>query len=137
MENKIIVPEITAPSRRQLLIVDDEKALVTVLMRIMKSDLLTAIGTTSPLEAKNLINNLNNGDLVLSDFHMPEMTGLELAEITSEIRRQKAIKFFIMSGAASFMPEGVKIRNAIGQYIDGFIEKGFDNKVLKEMLLGA
>jgi YesN/AraC family two-component response regulator len=104
----------------------------------MRSDLITAIGTTSPHEAKDFIkNNLNTGDVVLSDFHMPEMNGLELAEITAEIRRQKAIKFFIMSGAAEFTGEAQKIKNAIGTHIDGYTAKPFDISELRQLLLGA
>ena len=131
------MPEIAAPKRRQLLIVDDEEAMVNLLMRIMKSDLLTAIGTTSPLEAQNLINNLNNGDLVLSDYHMPEMTGLELAEVTAEIRRQKAIKFFIMSAGATIKEIDV-INKAIKQGIlNKFLHKPFDFSDLERLILGA
>lgn len=131
------MPEIAAPKRRQLLIVDDEEAMVNLLMRIMKSDLLTVIGTTSPLEAQNLINNLNNGDLVLSDYHMPEMTGLELAEVTAEIRRQKAIKFFIMSAGATIKEIDV-INKAIKQGIlNKFLHKSFDFSDLERLILGA
>ena len=140
MESNIFVPNITVPEPRRLLIVDDDGALAKGLARLISAKIKTITATfiTNPIEAQAIIEDgLNPNDLVLSDYHMPEMTGLELAEITLEIRRQKAIKFFIMSGAADSGPEGKEIRKAIGTYIEDYFPKPLDISTFKATILGV
>ena len=57
-------------------------------------------------------------DCVVSDFRMPEMSGLELFETVDE--DQPELPFFLFSAAAD-SKEGKKAREA---GVDGFVQKG-------------
>ncbi len=69
--------------KKKILIVDDDKDILTLLKIKLKKDGLDLKAETSPLKALDIISN-ENIDLVLIDQQMPELTGLEFIEIIKE-----------------------------------------------------
>ncbi|HEY0466215.1 MAG TPA: response regulator [Polyangiaceae bacterium] len=73
---------------KTIMIVDDSKAMRLILRRTLRQagfNELTVVEATNGKEALDLILQ-SAPDLVLSDWNMPEMTGLELL---TELKRQK------------------------------------------------
>ena len=64
----------------RLLVVDDDKAVLRTTLRMLEALGYAAVTVASGGEALRLIASGLEIDLVLADFAMPEMTGVELAE---------------------------------------------------------
>jgi CheY-like chemotaxis protein len=81
----------------RILIVDDE-----ILLAELLSELLQAEGYTTALAAHGLeaMKKIDEAlpDLILSDFMMPLMNGLELAQALREDDRTRHIPFVLMTG---------------------------------------
>ncbi|MFT5285352.1 MAG: two-component system chemotaxis response regulator CheB [Planctomycetota bacterium] len=80
-ENKS-VPEVVVAllSMRQVLVVDDSRAVRSILSRIMRDIGFDPIEAKNGLEAINQIEDGVNPELALVDWNMPEMSGIELIE---------------------------------------------------------
>jgi DNA-binding NtrC family response regulator len=65
----------------RILVIDDDQGTCHLLARILQKEGFEVVAENSPLNAINSFKG-NNFDLVITDFYMPEMNGLELlAEI--------------------------------------------------------
>jgi len=84
----------------RILILDDNPALLQVLALCLRSGGFTVTTFASPREA---LKNIHEADVPVTDYHMPEMTGLEVA------RRAYAQgwrgSLFLMSGRSSAITE--------------------------------
>lgn len=79
----------------KILIVDDSKAMRMIVMRTLKQTGLsgyTTVEASNGMEALEIINN-DSPDLVLSDWNMPEMKGIELLEKVREAGNKVAFGF--------------------------------------------
>ncbi|MBD3270393.1 response regulator [Candidatus Peregrinibacteria bacterium] len=97
-----------------VLIIDDDENILRSLSRQINSELAFWLGTNySPeqvkatdnsLEARQIIDNLPDYSVVLSDYEMGyhNHNGVEIAEITKDIRAKAKIGFIIYSGSFSF-----------------------------------
>ncbi|GEM_PF-1035628 len=71
----------------RILVVDDEEAIVSHLETLINNNGYEVVTTTSADEALKLIKQeANKLDLIITDQTMPEMTGLQLAKETKQIR---------------------------------------------------
>jgi CheY-like chemotaxis protein len=61
-------------------VVDDDKPVLRSTLRVLHSLGYAAVAAASGAEALQLIDACSQIDVVLTDFAMPEMTGVELAE---------------------------------------------------------
>lgn len=77
---------------KNILVVDDEDCLVDMLCEYLNIKGYTAFGTVSPLEAVHELKK-NKYDVVITDYNMPEMDGLELS---IEIAKMKSPPKVIM-----------------------------------------
>ena len=69
----------TNDSRSTVLVVDDDPALVTVVARMLEPDGYQVVTATSGAEALDICASRNGSiDLLLTDLHMPGMTGRDL-----------------------------------------------------------
>jgi CheY-like chemotaxis protein len=71
------IPEVS--SKPSILVVDDDQAVLRSTVRVLEALGFTAVPAASAQEALRLIAD-ETPDLVLADFAMPEMTGVELAK---------------------------------------------------------
>jgi CheY-like chemotaxis protein len=60
----------------RILILDDQPGLAEMLALSLRTSGLTAMGFTRPSEA---LAAIQEADVLVTDYHMPEMTGLEVA----------------------------------------------------------
>jgi len=115
----------------KILIVDDFSS-----MRQIVRSLLEARGYSNLCEADNghaaldMISEDNEIGLVVSDWSMPKMTGLELLKAIRSDPRKTHIPFLMVTAEA----ERERISEAIDAGVDNYIVKPFSGKVLAEKL---
>ncbi len=114
----------------KVLVVDD----FPTMRRIVKN-LLKQLGFENIDEAENgeeALKKLKSGDygLVVSDWNMPVMEGLELLKHIRNDPQLKDIPFLMVTAEA----EKEKVIEAIKAGVDNYIVKPFTGEVLKEKL---
>lgn len=114
---------------KKVLIVDDSK----VMRMVIKKGLTQAGFEFQATEATNGKEgldafNANVPELILSDWQMPEMNGLEFVK---EVRKENAtIPIFMVTTEAA----EEKIKEAMSAGVNGYICKPFTPEILKEKL---
>ncbi len=92
---------------QNILLVDDEDMIVEMFQLMLERDGYNVTACTSSVQALDIFGkNPENFDLVISDFTMPEMTGLELAENINSIR--KDIPFILNSGYSENLTDEIQ-----------------------------
>lgn len=104
-------------SELRVLVVDD-----TIAMRTILKSLLRNMGVINIIEAANgkaalKILQENKIDLILSDWNMPEMNGIELLRKVREDIRLKNIPFVMISAEATSENITQAIRLQVNQYL--------------------
>src|SRR5258708_2007086 len=87
----------------RILILDDNAALVHVLGLGLRAEGFTVVTCTCPHEA---LRNIHEADIFVTDYHMPEMTGLEVAKRAYALGWRGSL--FIMSGHFAAITERVE-----------------------------
>jgi len=72
---------------KKVLIVDDEKHLFTIYKKFLKGHYRVNV-TSSPLRAYRAFL-MGDYDLLITDYHMPEMNGVELIQ---RLREKKSLR---------------------------------------------
>ena len=99
-----IPPGLGSPRKRQVLLVDDEREVLHALGRMLRRRGFEVRMTTSPCEALELLR-VAPADVVIADFKMPEMTGMELLD---EVRRlDPKVRRLLLTGYANLESGGV------------------------------
>ena len=80
-----------------VLVVDDDKRMLRVAARILKRDWVVTV-VDSPQEALSLFRAGETYDRILSDYHMPGMTGEDLYGHLRRERPEMAERMVFMSG---------------------------------------
>lgn len=96
-------PAATSPSvalRGHILVIDDEKALLRAVQRILEDDEHCVVTTESAADALAMIERGDRFDLIISDLMMPTMTGVEFYEILLARNPQMAKAVVFVSGGA-------------------------------------
>ena len=115
----------------KILIVDDSRAMQTIVRRGIEQlgyDDMQTRGADNGKEALDIIRTWEP-DLVLSDWHMPEMTGLELLHALN--RQMLSVKIGFVTTETS---DARKIE-ALTAGAKFFVQKPFDYKTLHEAVL--
>lgn len=110
--------------RPTICIIDDEPELAELCSDCLSSDFNVVTFNSGTDFLKAYDSNLRPAAIV-SDFKMPEMTGIDLARSLNE--RKADIPFIVMTGYAT----KDNILQAIEQSVYGFIEKPFNPQKLK------
>ena len=105
----------------KILIIDDEKDLVELLQMQLESDSISVDIAHNGQEALELINK-NNYDLIISDNHMPELTGVDL------LKKVNHKRFYIMSGNTDLKDEVLSLGGK------GLINKPFDIAIIESLV---
>lgn len=105
-----------------IVVVDDEELVTSNLAILLKMEGYQSANIfNSPLEALEYMQN-NRVDLVISDFFMPEMNGIQLLRKTRELNPGAVL--ILLTGYAD-KESAIKAINEIGLY--RYIEKPWDN----------
>lgn len=106
----------------QIILVDDEKMVTSAFKTLLKVEGYTNVNCfNSPQEAIAYIKN-NMPDIIISDFLMPEMNGLEFLTKAKELYPE--VSMILLTGYAD-KENAIKAINEIGLY--KYIEKPWDN----------
>jgi CheY-like chemotaxis protein len=89
-------------AKSTILVVDDDKAVLRSTLRMLDSFGFATIPAGSGREALRLIESYPDMDLVIADFAMPEMNGIELAKAIRAT--QAALPVLLVTG---FSDQGV------------------------------
>jgi DNA-binding response OmpR family regulator len=109
----------------KILIVDDDPYIIKLITKQLQAAGYNVFFTQKSAEAKSLATT-NNIDLIISDWVMPEMTGLELCEEIKSDPNTKPIYFIIVTSRE--MNED-KV-TAIDAGADDYLVKPFDEREL-------
>lgn len=114
----------------KILIVDDS----TTMRRIIRNNLKFA-GFPDVVEASNGVEGLacvraNSIDLVLTDWNMPEMNGIEFVTALRADDRHKKMPVLMITTEA----EREKIIGALAVGVSSYIVKPFDTETLKKKI---
>ena len=116
----------------RMLIVDDEAHVLSSLRRLFRPSGYEIITTVSAREALAIIRNSEPFTVIISDFRMPEMNGIEfLAE--ARIFLPDSIRM-VLSG---FSDSGSVQTASIEGHFDTFISKPWDDTELRQIVAAA
>lgn len=77
-----------------MLLIDDDKDILTVLKHSLELKGVNTHGFTNPvLAVEHFRNNAANYDIVITDIRMPQMSGFEVARAVKEIRPDIKLAF--------------------------------------------
>ena len=107
--------------------VDDAKDIVYTFEIYLKSIGYTTISFVNPIEALDYFNkNFTNCILVITDYGMPQMSGLDLIKKIRETDRNHRIKTIVISAT---------VKNDIINYNDRFLNLKIDKFLEKPLPL--
>jgi putative nucleotidyltransferase with HDIG domain len=114
-----------------ILVVDDDKLITEVLSNLIKTMLkCTVITYNDPLEAlKWLKDNNKKTDMIISDFLMPTMNGLEFLKQAKEISKDAVLIF--LTGYAD-KENAIKVINEVGIY--QYLEKPWNDEIIIKII---
>ena len=110
-------------SPARILVVDDELSNVEVLALILREEGHHVTVATDGRQALERIEEAAP-DLLVTDYMMPGMNGVELARAVRQLPRHGQLPVLLMSGASAAM-----LRAHAGDY-DAFLRKPFDIEAL-------
>ncbi len=121
-----------SPKAQRVLLVDDEASVVTSIKSFLNLETdYEVITFASPLQALEFLKH-NQVDLVISDYLMPEMDGIEFLAECKRLHPQ-AVRV-LLTGYAD-KESAIKAINDIGLY--RYIEKPWDNEDLRLIIAGG
>ena len=104
-----------------ILLVDDEKDILDLFSEYLSSNGFDTISFQNPLEALNhFYQNPNNCSLVITDYKMPQMSGIDLIKKIKEIDTNYKIKTIIIS---AFIKDNLPYDKSYIITVDKIIEK--------------
>jgi CheY-like chemotaxis protein len=114
-------------SNKYILLVDDAKDTVYTFDVYLKSLGYSTISFVNPVEALNYFNkNFTNCILIITDYSMPQMSGLDLIQKIRETDRNYKIKTIVISAT---------VKNNIINYNDKFLNLKIDKFLEKPLSL--
>ncbi len=125
--------EIPGAAKQNVLIVDD-----TQTVRSVVKSCLTTIGFRRIGEAVNgrdalkLLQN-HRVDLVICDWEMPAMDGLELLEQVRKLERNGNVPFIMLTGSS----DAELVKKCIELGVDGYVVKPFQPQVLCDKVIAV
>ena len=113
-----------------ILLVDDEKDILELFTEYLTSNGLKIIPFSNPIEALNFLNsNVNNCSLVITDYSMPQMSGLDFIKHIRNIDVNFIIKIILIT---AYIKNNLVIDKSSNLRIDKIIEKPIPLEKLKD-----
>ena len=115
---------------KYILLVDDEKDILELFTEYLTSNGLKTVSFQNPIEALNFLNsNVNNCSLVITDYSMPQMSGLDFIKHIRNIDIKFIIKIILIT---AYIKNNLVIDNSSNLRIDKIIEKPIPLEKLKD-----
>ena len=112
------------------LLVDDEKDILDLFTEYLTSNGLKTISFQNPIEALNFLNgNINNCSLVITDYSMPQMSGLDFIKHIRNIDINFIIKIILIT---TYIKNNLVMDKSSNLRIDKIIEKPIALEKLKD-----
>ena len=124
------IAKTTKVPRGRVLVVDDEPDLVTIISNILKKTGFEVFGTSSSVEALDLIEKYNP-DAVLTDLMMPIVSGMDILQALRAKHPDLPVVFITGYVSKEFLLE------AIESGVFGIVEKPFDSGKVFEICNNA
>lgn len=118
------------PLKQNVLIVDDEPDIRSLVQDILSDLSVSFSQATNGAEALSLIAN-NDFDLILSDYNMPRMDGLEMLKMLRE-KRADAMVIWLTGRGSQALHE-----DALSHGAFEYLEKPIDPKILRSAVKTA
>ena len=115
----------TNPDPLRILVVDDDELFTNLICVVLEDAGLHAMGTNDPTKAVDCVFEFNP-DLVILDMYMPEVNGMEIAQVLRQHESFSDIPLLFLSGETN--PEIRAAALNIG--VDDFLVKPFDHTYL-------
>ena len=104
-----------------ILLIDDEKDILDLFSEYLKSNGVNTIPFDNPVKAiKYFYQNPNNCSLVITDYKMPQMSGIDLIKKIKEKDTNYKIKTIIIS---AFIKDNIPYDKSYITMIDKILEK--------------
>jgi response regulator RpfG family c-di-GMP phosphodiesterase len=104
-----------------ILLVDDEKDILDLFSEYLISNRFNIISFQNPIEALNYFyQNVSNCSLVIADYKMPQMSGLDLIKEIREKDTTCKIKTIIIS---AFIKDNIPYDKSYVMTVDKILEK--------------
>jgi two-component system response regulator (stage 0 sporulation protein F) len=110
--------------KKKILLVDDEKDLLTVIGLTIESWGYEVFKAPSGREALEILKN-NNPDIVILDYLMPEMDGIATLREIRKINTKIPVIMFTAH------PEGIPLKGTDGLGISAFVPKASAEAILR------
>ncbi|MES0489703.1 MAG: hybrid sensor histidine kinase/response regulator, partial [Leptospirales bacterium] len=94
--------EVSDYSSHYVLLVDDDPVIITVLSHILKSENMEIRSAYNATSALNILNTSQKPALVILDFMMPGITGIELCEIIRDIYPPRELPILMVTAKSRF-----------------------------------
>ncbi len=124
------VVAVTSPVRTILCVDDDERVLASI-VRCLRALPVEILWTTDPREAAELVRT-HDIAVLLSDFEMPEMSGIELAALVRQIRTETVRVLLTGGHSLETAIEGIN-RGEVYRYVS----KPVDTRTLRTLIREA
>ncbi len=114
---------------KYVLLVDDEKDILELYTEYLSSNGLKIISFADPKEALTFLNaNLNNCSMVITDYSMSQMTGLDFIKHVRNIDVNFLIKIILIT---AYIKNNLVVDKSTNLRIDKIIEKPIPLEKLK------
>ena len=116
----------TAP--KKILVVDDDKAVITLLESLLSSQGYKVSAANDGLDAMVQVRN-NVPDLIILDIMMPELNGYDVCSNLKFDERFKHIPIIVLTSREQELTSGISQLMGIG-----YMQKPIDSKILLEKI---
>jgi PAS domain S-box-containing protein len=113
---------------KRVLVIDDERQLSDIVVRILKTDYQVSAINDSQEALQHLLKTGGEYDLILCDLMMPQLTGIDLFNLV-DINLQP--KFIFMTGG-TFTPEAATFLKSVSNRV---LEKPFNIQTIRNAVL--
>lgn len=117
---------------KKILVVDDDQALLKLTVIILEEMGYAASWTSSPDDAVVILSNpSNNFDVLLTDYNMPKINGIDLAAVAKNLRPE--IMTVLMSSNQIIEEKALKSK-VVDDFLFKSLELAKDLEILKEKI---
>ncbi|HVK62064.1 MAG TPA: response regulator [Bdellovibrionales bacterium] len=122
------------PHHVSIMVIEDDAMVRAIVVEYLQTFGFTRISApdSSSEAVVSLLDEKLSYDLVLSDWQMPQVNGLEVLRLCKKLAHRRATKFIMIT---SQVPEEKdKIAKARAEGVDGYILKPFKGKLLRSKI---